>query len=162
MLKDILTASLYSVGCVPSCRDLLLVDLSNGDKGSSDILPGTLSAIFQPRVVVFDRCRPSVLHNNMQVEQLTCDDFTLGLSLGRHSNQSYSQVPSEALLKANVFVVPPSVCIPQTQRIIAGRRRYQAVLFHPIIDVLLALCSTCRLPTSNRQLLSIGVSYWSH
>lgn len=40
----------------------------------------------------------------------------------------------------------PLVRIPQTQRIIAGRRRYQAVLFHPIIDVLLVLCSTCRFP----------------
>lgn len=68
MLKDFLTASL-ATSVVPSCHDLLVVDLSNVDKGSSDILPRTLSAIFQPRVVKFDRCRPSVLHNNMQVGQ---------------------------------------------------------------------------------------------
>lgn len=78
---------------VPSCHDLLVVDLSNGDKGSCDILPGTLSAIFQPRVVVFDRCRPSVLHNNMQVIQARVKT-SHGLFLSHHGNQSCSQVPS--------------------------------------------------------------------
>lgn len=55
--------------------------MPNGDKGSGDILPRTLSAIFQPRVVVLDRCRASALHDTIcRSAGRTCEDFTRVLS----------------------------------------------------------------------------------
>lgn len=75
----------------------------------------------------------------------------------------YSKVSKESKGKYNVS--PAADSVPGVSSYKLGRRpcwyHYQVVLFSPILDVLLLICSTCHFTTSKMALLSTGLPFYS-